>query len=77
MYTVQYGIPIPETRGRKKGSLNQNSVARQTAISKGVALAATGTSYVEAARAVHYEYTSCTIETMARLIGRSVKLGKA
>ena len=76
MYTVQYGIPIPETRGRKKGSLDLNSMARQTAISKGVALVATGTSYVEAAKAVRCEYLLCTVEHMSRLISQSAKSAK-
>ena len=73
MYTVQMGSPIPETRGRKKGSLDQNSAARQAAISKGAALVATGASYAEAARAVQCEYLLCTVESMARLISQSAK----
>ena len=76
MYPIQKGIPIPETRGRKKGSLDQNSMARQTAISNGVALVASGASYVEAAKAVGNEYSPISVERMARLISQSIRLSK-
>lgn len=73
-FIVQYGVPIPETRGRKKGSVDRNHSARQAAISKGVALVVSGSSYAAAAKLVLTDYPSITKERMARLISQSTKV---
>jgi len=65
---VQKGIPIPETRGRKKGAVDEHDGARQAAISKGVALVDQGHTSVEAARMVRADYPFVPHERMTRLI---------
>lgn len=72
-YSIQKGIPIPETRGRKKGSVDRNDAARQSAISKGVALVGLGHSCVEAARIVRAEYSGASHERMVKLIRQARK----
>lgn len=71
---IQYGFgPPPETRGRKKGSVDRNHAARQEAIKRGVSLVATGLSYIDAAKSVLGAYPGITKERMARLISQSIK----
>lgn len=72
-YPIQTGIPLPETRGRKKGSVDRHHAARQEAVARGVTLVATGLSYMEAARLVRPIYDGASEKRMARLISQSIK----
>jgi transposase len=72
-YSIIKGVPIPETRGRKKGSVDLNHSARQAAIAKGVALVAQGHSCVEAATMVQSVYSGTSHNRMVRLIRQARK----
>ena len=75
MYPVQYGTPIPETRGRKKGSHARNNAAKLAAIEKGVAIKFSGASMISAARAVRHEYPNPKVSErhLARLIKNALQ----
>jgi hypothetical protein len=59
---------MPETRGRKKGSVDQHHAGRQAAIARGVQLVALGKSCVEAARIVRADYPNISPDRMVKLI---------
>lgn len=71
-YRAIPGVPIPETRGRKKGSGNRNS-ERQSAITKGVGLVVLGKSCVDAARMVQVDYPYVSLQRMTKLIRQARK----
>ena len=75
MYTIQTGIPIPETRGRKKGSRARNHAAKLAAIEKGVAIKLSGAAIIFAARAVLHEYSNPKVSErhLARLIKNALR----
>jgi len=73
MFKIQHGVPLPpEARGRMKGSVDRNHLARQAAIAKGVILVESGLNYTDAAKVALFDYP-ITQERMARLISQSIK----
>lgn len=74
LYQVQKGVPIPETRGRKKGARDKALSWQQAAIRRGVILAKEIGSIAAAARIIQKDYPKdVTIKHLVRLISAEIK----